>query len=153
MDIQIIESNDETLKVVIKCKQVNDEVLRLKSYIELFNQKILAKGEEENFIIEANEVLYFEAFDNRTFLYTVDNILEVKLRLYELESYLSEKDFIRISKSHIVNINKISVLRPELNRTILVKLCNGEQLSVSRNYVKQFKELLSLGGTNDSKKK
>lgn len=147
MDIQIIESNDETLKVIIKCRQVNDKVLRLKSHIELFDQKILAKGEDENFVIEANDVLYFEAFDDRTFLYTIDNVLEVKLRLYELEAFLSEKDFIRISKSHIVNINKISKLKPELNRTLLLTLCDGEQLSVSRNYVKQFKELLSIGVT------
>jgi len=147
MDIQIIESNDETLKVIIKCRQVNDKVLRLKSHIELFDQKILAKGQDESFVIEANDVLYFEAFDDRTFLYTIDNVLEVKLRLYELESFLSEKDFIRISKSHIVNINKISKLKPELNRTLLLTLCDGEQLSVSRNYVKQFKELLSIGET------
>ena len=147
MDIQIIESNNETLKVIIKCRQVNDKVLRLKSHIELFDQKILAKGEDENFVIEANDVLYFEAFDDRTFLYTIDNVLEVKLRLYELEAFLSEKDFIRISKSHIVNINKITKLKPELNRTLLLTLCDGEQLSVSRNYVKQFKELLSIGVT------
>lgn len=147
MDIQIIESNDETLKVIIKCRQVNDKVLRLKSHIELFDQKILAKGQDESFVIEANDVLYFEAFDDRTFLYTIDNVLEVKLRLYELESFLSEKDFIRISKSHIVNINKITKLKPELNRTLLLTLCDGEQLSVSRNYVKQFKELLSIGET------
>ena len=147
MDIQIIESNNETLKVIIKCRQVNDKVLRLKSHIELFDQRILAKGQDESFVIEANDVLYFEAFDDRTFLYTIDNVLEVKLRLYELESFLSEKDFIRISKSHIVNINKISKLKPELNRTLLLTLCDGEQLSVSRNYVKQFKELLSIGVT------
>ncbi|HHV05343.1 MAG TPA: LytTR family transcriptional regulator [Anaerolineaceae bacterium] len=147
MDIQIIESNNETLKVIIKCRQVNDKVLRLKSHIELFDQKILAKGQDESFVIEANDVLYFEAFDDRTFLYTIDNVLEVKLRLYELESFLSEKDFIRISKSHIVNINKITKLKPELNRTLLLTLCDGEQLSVSRNYVKQFKELLSIGVT------
>lgn len=147
MDIQIIESNNETLKVIIKCRQVNDKVLRLKSHIELFDQKILAKGQDESFVIEANDVLYFEAFDDRTFLYTIDNVLEVKLRLYELESFLSEKDFIRISKSHIVNINKITKLKPELNRTLLLTLCDGEQLSVSRKYVKQFKELLSIGVT------
>ena len=76
MDIQIIESNNETLKVIIKCRQVNDKVLRLKSHIELFDQKILAKGQDESFVIEANDVLYFEAFDDRTFLYTIDNVLK-----------------------------------------------------------------------------
>ena len=41
--------------------------------------------------------------------------MEVKQRLYELEVILSDKDFIRTSKSQI---NKVKSLRPEINRTI-----------------------------------
>lgn len=70
--------------------------------------------------------------------------MEVNQRLYELEHILSEKDFIRISKSQIVNINKIQSLRPELNRTILATMCNKEQLSISRKYVKAIRNLLSI---------
>ena len=32
---------------------------------------------------------------------------KIKQRLYELEEILSDKDFVRISKSLIININKI----------------------------------------------
>ena len=39
--------------------------------------------------------------------------MEIKQRLYELEISLSDKDFVRISKSQIVNINKIRSLKPE----------------------------------------
>lgn len=70
--------------------------------------------------------------------------MEVNQRLYELEHILSEKDFIRISKSQIVNINKIQSLRPELNRTIVATMCNKEQLSISRKYVKAIRNLLSI---------
>ena len=90
------------------------------------------------------EVLYFESVDNRTFLYTESEVLEVKQRLYELEDVLSEKDFIRISKSQIVNVNKIHALRPELNRTIEATMCNGERLSISRKYAAAVRELLEL---------
>ena len=93
---------------------------------------------------DSSEVLYFESVDNRTFLYTEDAVMEVRQRLYELEMILSEKDFIRISKSQIVNINKIRALRPELNRTLLATMCNGEQLRVSRKYVKAIRNLLSV---------
>lgn len=82
--------------------------------------------------------------DNHTFLYTEDDVLEVKQRLYELEVILSDKDFIRISKSQIVNINKIKTLKPELNRTILVTMCNGEQLYISRKYVQAIRNMLSI---------
>ena len=144
MDIQIVEHLKETLQVVIKCRQIDDEVIRLKCHIELFDRKLQAKKDGEWYFINSSDVLYFESVDNRTFLYTEDDIMEVKLRLYELEESLSDKDFIRISKSQIVNINKIRSLKPELNRTILATMCNGEQLYISRKYVQAIRNILSI---------
>jgi DNA-binding LytR/AlgR family response regulator len=146
MNIQIVESIKETLKVIIKCRQLNDDVLRLKCHIELFDRKIQAKRNNITYFIDSLDVLYFESVNNRTFLYTANDVMEVKLRLYELETFLSEKDFIRISKSQIVNINKIRALKPELNRTILATMCNGEQLYISRKYVKAIRNVLAIGG-------
>lgn len=144
MDIQIVEQTGNSLKVVIQCSKVNDGVLRLKSHIERYDHKLSAKKEEQYFFIDVSDVLYFESVDNRTFLYTVKDVMEIKQRLYELEDWLSEKDFIRISKSLIVNINKIRSLKPELNRTILVTMCNGEYLHISRRYVPAVRKLLSI---------
>ncbi|MCX4340449.1 MAG: LytTR family DNA-binding domain-containing protein [Lachnospiraceae bacterium] len=144
MEIQIIEHMEDTLKVLIQCRKADDEVLRLKTHIELFANKFYAKKDNESCFINASEVLYFEAVDNRTFLYTQEAVLEIRQRLYELEDTLSEKDFIRISKSVIVNINQIRSLKPELNRTILATLCNGERLSISRKYVPAVRKLLSI---------
>ena len=144
MNIQIVENLKETMQVVIKCRQIDDEVMRLKCHIELFNKKLQAKKENELYFINSFDVLYVESVDNHTFLYTEDDVLEVKQRLYELEVILSDKDFIRISKSQIVNINKIKTLKPELNRTILVTMCNGEQLYISRKYVQAIRNMLSI---------
>ena len=144
MDIQIVKHEKENLQVMIKCRELDDEVMRLKCHIELFDQRLQAKKENELYFVNSSDVLYFESVDNRTFLYTEDAVMEVRQRLYELEMILSEKDFIRISKSQIVNINKIRALRPELNRTLLATMCNGEQLSVSRKYVKAIRNLLSV---------
>ena len=144
MKIQIVENVKETMQVVIKCRQIDDEVMRLKCHIELFSKKLQAKKENELYFINSFDVLYFESVDNHTFLYTEDDVLEVKQRLYELEVILSDKDFIRISKSQIVNINKIKTLKPELNRTILATMCNGEQLYISRKYVQAIRNMLSI---------
>lgn len=144
MNIQIIENRKETLRVVINCRQMDDEVMRLKYHIELFDRKLQAKKENELYFINSFDVLYFESVDNRTFLYTEEDVLEVRQRLYELEDILSDQDFIRISKSQIVNINKIKSLKPELNRTILATMCNGEQLYISRNYVRAIRNMLSI---------
>lgn len=144
MDIQIIEHLKETLQVVIKCRQIDDEIMRLKCHIELFDRKLQAKKDSEWYFINSSDVLYFESVANRTFLYTEDDVMEVKQRLYELEVILSDKDFIRISKSQIVNINKVRSLKPELNRTILATMCNGEQLYISRRYVRAMRNMLSI---------
>lgn len=74
----------------------------------------------------------------------LDDVMEINQRLYELENILSDKDLVRISKSQIVNINKIQSLKPELNRTILATMCNNEQLSISRKYVKTIRSILSI---------
>lgn len=143
MNIQIIE-NKKDLQVIIECMHVNEQITRLKSHIELFDNKIQGKAENEIHFVNALDILYFESVDNRTFLYTEDDVMEIKQRLYELEMFLSERDFLRISKSQIININKIRSLRPEMNRTILATMCNGEQLHISRKYVKVLKELLAI---------
>lgn len=144
MNIRIIENINEALQVIIKCPKADEEVTRLKAHIEMFDNKLRAKDGDKTFLINPMDVLYFEAVDNRTFLYTETDVLEIKQRLYELEVALSDKDFIRISKSQIVNINRIKSLRPELNRTLTAEMNNGEILSVSRHYVKSIRTLLSV---------
>ncbi len=144
MDIEIIEHTEDALRVVIRCGHATDEVMRLKYHIELFDQKIQVKKDREWSFINLLDVLYFESVDNRTFLYTEGEVSEVRQRLYELENILSDKDFIRISKSQIVNINKIRSLKPEMNRTILATMCNGEQLYISRKYVPAIRNMLSI---------
>lgn len=143
MKIEIQEHQND-MQIIIQCRQINEQVLHLKSHIELFDNKLQAKMEDKIYFVQSKDVLYFESVDNRIFLYTENNVMEIKQRLYELELILPKEDFIRISKSQIVNINKIRALKPEINRTILVTMCNGEQLYVSRKYVKIFRSMLSL---------
>ncbi len=144
MNIRIIENIENALQVIIECQKADEEVMRLKSHIELFENRIQAKLNDRSFLISPSEVLYFESVDDRTFLYTQENVYEIKHRLYELEKILSDKDFIRISKAQIVNIGKIKTLHPELNRTLSATLINGEVLSISRRYAKSLKTLLKI---------
>lgn len=144
MDIQIIEGNQRALQVIIKCEKVNDEVLRLKTHINLFHSKLTAKMNNKTVFVELIDVLYFEAVDNRTFLYTANAVLEVKFRLYELENFLPPEDFFRISKAQIVNINQIRALAPGFNRTFFATMTNGEQVYISRKYAMELRRVLSI---------
>ena len=144
MNIRIIENIETALQVIIECRKADDEVMKLKNHIELFDNKLTARLEDKTFLINPTDALYFESVDDRTFLYTADKVYEIRHRLYELEELLSDRDFIRISKSQIVNINCIKSLVPELNRSLSATLSNGEILTVSRRYVKPLRILLGI---------
>ena len=47
MDIQIIEHIKEKLQVLINCRQIDDEIMRLKYHIEMFDKKLQAKKDKE----------------------------------------------------------------------------------------------------------
>ena len=144
MKIRIIENINELFEIIIKCPKVDDKIIKLKKYIENFGANLDAFDSEKYYKVSPSEVLYFDSVDNRTFLYTESQVLEIKMRLYELEENLSDKDFVRTSKSQVVNINKIKLLKPEVNRSITAELINGEIVSISRRYTKNIKSLLSI---------
>lgn len=144
MNILIEEHCPDALQVVIRCREADAQVQQLKAHIALFDNRLQAKDGSGTRLVHTRDVLYFESVDDRTFLYTADAVLEVGYRLYELELMLPEQDFLRSSRSQIVNIQRISTLHPELNRTLTATLCNGEKLTISRKYVPHLKRLLSL---------
>ena len=77
MDIQIVEHKENNMQIIIKCRQIDNEVIRLKSHIELFDSKLSAKKENKLYFINSSVVLYFESVDNHTFLYTTDDVMEI----------------------------------------------------------------------------
>ena len=96
-------------------------------------------------MIPVAEVYYFDAVDNRVYLYTKDKCYEVKKKLFEIEEEYESTSFIRVSKNAIVNIKKIERLFPEFNGRLEAKLKNGESIIISRSYVPSLKRKLGIG--------
>lgn len=144
MKVEIKKHTENDTKVTIACKDATPYIKSLKKHIEAFDEKIVGKHDGEEVFAPLSDILYFEAVNNHTFFYTKDGMAETSKRLYELEDFLPKEDFFRCSKSMIIHVNKIKSLRPELNRTILVTMCNNEKLYISRRYAVEFKKLLNL---------
>lgn len=144
MQVTISKDIESGTSVEIHCREVTAETERLERYIRRFDERIMgsAGGQAHNIALE--QILYIEAVDKKTFLYTPGNVYETDKKLYELESLLDEKTFFRCSKSVIVNLNKITKLKPEVTRNILATLTNGEVVVISRRNVKQLKALIGL---------
>ncbi|MBO4775403.1 MAG: LytTR family transcriptional regulator DNA-binding domain-containing protein, partial [Lachnospiraceae bacterium] len=100
--------------------------------------------EGETYIVSLDEILYAESVDKKTFIYTDEKVLSTDKRLYELENILDKRDFFRCSKSVIININKVTRLKPEITRNILATLSNGEVVVISRRYAAELKKLLGI---------
>ena len=134
-------ANDGT-SVEIHCRECDAGVRKLQRHICSYEERFTCSSESGTVYVSATDIFYFEAIDNKTFLYTRDKVFEIQKRLYELEGFLNDKDFFRCSKAIIVNVTKIEKLKPELTRNILASLCNGEVVVISRRYVKAFRNLI-----------
>lgn len=94
--------------------------------------------------IRPSGVYYFEVVDNKTFLYCKDKVYESKQKLYELEEALAGNDFLRISKSVILNLSKVKILSPALSGRFEATLDNGEKVIISRQYITDLKKRLGI---------
>ena len=89
MKITIDQSpqHNET-EVVIRCKEMDEEVLRLLSRIRIQDKKITGMKRGVLYILDIPTILYFESVDNQTFIYTTEETYETNLKLYEVEETL-----------------------------------------------------------------
>ena len=82
--------------------------------------------------------------DRRCFIYTSGEVYESDFRLYELEQRLEEYGFLRVSKSVLIQWQKIRSLRADLNRRVRITMSNGEQIVASRQYAEDLKKRLGV---------
>lgn len=131
-------------EIIIRCAQIDDRVLSLIQNLKGEKSKLTAYADDGITILDPKDVYYFEAVDNRVFAYCAKQVFEVRKKLYELESELTGTDFLRISKSTIVDLSKVAHLSAAFNGRLEAKLKNGEKIIISRQYVPVLKKKLGL---------
>ena len=125
--------------IEIGCWRVNERLNEIVRFIKLKDGHVEAYKDEKQYRIALSDILYVEAVDDRCFIYLDNDCYESRRRLYEFESLFPSDDYIRISKSVIINLMKIVQIRPALNGRFLCHLVNGEDVIVSRKYVPDLK--------------
>src|SRR5574341_2052454 len=136
-------------QIVFNIHVLTDEHRALKASIKTDEQHdIIATKGEKHYRILIKCILYFESVDKKTFVYTQDDVFEVKEKLYQIAGKLAEKKFIRISKSMILNLKKVEMIYPTLSGRFEAELDNHERVTISRKYVSELKHMLSMKGRN-----
>lgn len=147
MKIEIkVDSSIEEDCISISCGRLTPELERIIAMLRIMEKKFVAQAEGETFLLDVSAILYIEAVDRKTFVYTEKGVYESGMRLYELEEQLEEYGFFRASKSSLVQLRAISSLKRDINRRIRVTMENGEVIMVSRQYAEALKKRLGIEG-------
>jgi len=112
--------------------------------LRMMDNQLTVRLDDTIHILDVYEILYVEAVDRKTFVYTENQVFESDFRLYELEGQLPDSYFFRINKSCIVNLRKIKSLKADLERRIRITMDNGEQLIASRMYADELRKKLGV---------
>ena len=145
MKIIIEEGNpEEEDQIIIRCKELDETILKLISDLRMGQHKLTGIRDGNITMIDPAHVYYFEGVDNKVFLYCKQNVYETKLKLYEIEEQYKNTNYIRASKSVILNVAKIKSISPAYSGRFEATLFNGEKIVISRQYVPELKKKLGI---------
>ncbi len=126
----------------IRCHEISDEVREIVAFVKSRQGQLTGTADDRMYEIAVSDIFYIESVDNKTFIYCKNREYETKQKLYELEEILREKHFLRVSKSVLLNLMKVSSIKPALNSRFTAVLFSGEQVVISRKYVPELKKAL-----------
>ncbi|MCH5271673.1 MAG: LytTR family transcriptional regulator DNA-binding domain-containing protein [Lachnospiraceae bacterium] len=145
MKITIETPNEgEEDEIIVRCAALDEKLLHLISALKADQAGLTGYLEDKIVKLAPKDIFYFESVDNKVFAYAGKNVYEVHKKLYEIEEEYAYVDFMRISKSAIVNVAKIAYIRPLLNGRFEAKLKNDEKIIISRQYVIELKKKLGI---------
>lgn len=108
--------------------------------------KVPIKQGENYRLLPLEEVAYFEAFDNYSFVYNLAG--EKRLCDYSL-LFLEQRlapNFLRVHRKYIVNVNHIQELRPHLNGRYIIAFTDSklEPITSSKSYSSTVRKLFKI---------
>lgn len=141
--IQDIAPGEEE-EIIVRCRDLDEALLRVIHELKTRRGKFTITDNDIIRQIDADDVYYFEAVDNKVFLCLEKAVFEIKYKLYEIEEEYAGTDFFRASKSVIINLAKVKQFAPDFGGRFEAQMKNGEKLIISRQYVPALKKRLGM---------
>ena len=105
-----------------------DQLQARKNYLD----RLMIKSSNRVVFVKAGDVDWIESAANYALLHVGDKTHVVRETMQALENRLCPKTFQRISRSAIVNLERIKELQPMGKGQYVIILANGKQLTMSR---------------------
>ena len=146
MKVNLFISRDiEEPHADIHTNELTDNITRAMSILESddSNDMLAVKKGSDIALLEFRDVYMFRVEDKQVKVYTQNDEYLIKKPLYQIEEVLNN-DFVRISKTTIVNLKRIERVTPSLKGMMFIELKNGLKDNISRKYLPDFKNALDL---------
>jgi two-component system, LytTR family, response regulator len=109
-------------------------------------ERLLVKSDGRVLLIKVEDIDYVEAADNYVNLRVGKESHMMRETMSSLEGRLPPEKFMRISRSNIVNVDRIQELQPMFHGEYVVVLKNGTKLTLSRSYRDKLDRLMGSAG-------
>src|SRR6185312_14374091 len=95
-------------------------------------------------VVEVADIDWIEASGNYAILHVGAETFEIRSSLAKLESELDARRFVRVHKSHVVNIARVTEVIPWVGGDWRIRLRDGAELNLSRRYRQRFEALVTV---------
>ncbi|MDD3428866.1 MAG: LytTR family DNA-binding domain-containing protein [Oscillospiraceae bacterium] len=145
MKITVEHSDVAENEIVLRCASLDEECLHILALLNSQHKKLCVWKELGTFtFLMPTEILYCETVDDKTFVYTPQEVYQTALSLAELETRYEAVGLLRASKSMVVNLHAIATLTSRAGSRIDACMQNGEIIVISRHYAPLLRERLGL---------
>lgn len=147
MIIHLVINNElESTEIHIHAKEYNEQIEHLMKQLKATQSPTMIDGylKQEIHMLKIDEVYSIYAEGPKVYLQTEEQEFEAKKKLYELEIQLA-KDFVRVNKSTLINLNKVASIQLATIGSTQVLLDNDVAIHISRKYLKELKVKLGIG--------
>lgn len=104
----------------------------------------VAKSKGRVIFVRSAEIDWIETANNYVKLHVADEVHHMRETMANIEARLPGDRFLRISRSAIVNLERMRELQRLPNNGYAVILKNGDRLSLSRGYRKKLRQIVAL---------
>ena len=133
--------DNSEIRINIEYAEKNEDIKNLINHIQEYDKRKMVVFDGYNMIqINTEEIIYFYSDGNYNFCKTKEKEYRIKSKLYEIEK--KSNDFLRISKSCIVNIKQVESFDIGENRNIIVRFFDNSKQYVSRRKIKEVMNYL-----------
>ena len=146
MRIEKRQVNDQPLTVIVCYPEWNQSVEGLINKISKMDITFTGKSETGSVNIGIGDIYYIENVERKLFLYTKSEVYRYDGSMNETEEMLSDTEFVRISRTCIMNTDHLKEIRQLRNSHLEAVMDNEEKLIVSRKYLQDIKKIFKKEG-------